>query len=151
MLKTYNDINDLPIQNWFKIHKDEDYGALLTEKKELTNDDIIKLILLWDVLNNQFIDRFGLSDEFIQEMDIRDKIAEYQADWIITKDNYYNTLIKVEEGKLKMFVNDTEEYQDLEKTLAKMSIHYKFKIDSRGLTTGQYYSYLHEITNGKES
>ncbi len=101
MLNTYKDINELPILNWFSVHETENYRGLVKDDKILENDDIIELILLWDVLNNQFIERFGLSDDFEHEMRIRNEIAKYQAEWIITKSNHYKTLIKIEEEKLK--------------------------------------------------
>ncbi len=149
-LNTYKDINELPILNWYKVHKEEEYGCLLKDNKELTSGEIVDLLLLWDVLNNQFIERFGLSDEFRLEMDVRNKIAEYTADHIITGDNYYRTMIRIEETKLKMFNTDIKSEDGLERMLVKMSRSYGFKLDSRDLTTEQYYSYLYELLDGKK-
>lgn len=148
--KTYNDINELPIRNWFKVHKEQDYSFLLMDNKKLSDDEVVDAMLLWDVLNNQYLDRFGLSDEFRLEMDVRNRIAEYKADHIITKDNYYRTLIKIEESKLKIFAKDDTDNEKLERTLVKLSKGYGFKLDSKDLTTEQYYSYLYELTDGKK-
>jgi hypothetical protein len=150
LLSTYKDINELPVVNWFKVHKDASYELLLRDKVEMNGEIEDELFLLWDVLNNQYIERFGLSPEYEAELDIRDQIAIYQADRIINNDNYFNTLIAVEKQKLKSLIGESGKAQGYEKTLMRMSRVIGFKLDSRDMTTEQYYSYLHELTDGKE-
>ena len=79
------------------------------------------------------------------------KIANLQADLILTKQKHLKTLIKVEQEKMRINNFDISEPEDIESILAKMSKYYGFKLSSRELTTAEYYSYLNNITNGKTS
>ena len=105
----------------------------------------------WQKLYNEFIDRFGLSDEFLADLQTEIKIANLQADLIITKQKHLKTLIKVEQEKMRINNFDISEPKDIETILAKMSKYYGFKLSSRELTTAEYYSYLNNITDGKTS
>lgn len=144
----YKDIDELPVKIWFKIHKTNDYSLLLEVKEELTEKQIVRLSLVWEILVDQWITRFGFSDEYNKELDGEVAIANLQADYIITNDRYYLTLIALEKEKIKMNKGEVKEPAELNTILAKMSKHYGFKLSSQDLTTDEYYSYLNNIIDG---
>jgi hypothetical protein len=147
----YKSINELPIKIWFDIHKTTDYKKLLKSGNCKDEKVYFKLFESWQNLYNEFIDRFGFSDEFLADLQTEIKIANLQADLIITKQKHLKTLIKVEQEKMRINNFDISEPEDIESILAKMSKYYGFKLSSRELTTAEYYSYLNNITNGKTS
>lgn len=150
-LDCYNSIDELPIKIWFDIHKTVNFKKLLKSGECKNEKTYIKLFELWQKLYNEFIERFGLSDEFLSDLQIEIKIANLQADLIITKQKHLNTLIKIEQEKMRINNFEISEPADIESILAKMSKFYGFKLSSRELTTAEYYSYLNNITDGKTS
>lgn len=150
-LDCYNSIDELPIKIWFDIHKTVNFKKLLKSGECKNEKTYIKLFELWQKLYNEFIERFGLSDEFLSDLQTEIKIANLQADLIITKQKHLNTLIKIEQEKMRINNFEISEPADIESILAKMSKYYGFKLSSRELTTAEYYSYLNNITDGKTS
>jgi len=147
----YRSIDELPIKIWFDIHKNTDYKKLLKSGDCEDEETYFKLFEAWQTLYNEFIDRFGLSEEFLADLETEVKIANLQADLIITKQKHLKTLIRVEQEKLRINTFDTKEPSDLESTLAKISKLYGFKLSSRETTTAEYYAYINNITDGKTS
>jgi len=102
--EVYSSIDELPVKVWFDVLTDGDLSLIIKKGKIKKKE----LILAWENLYNEYINRFGLSEGF--------------------KKNF--------------------EINKLESMLAKISKFYGFKLDSRDLTTTEYYSYLENITNG---
>jgi len=150
-LKCYTSIDDLPIKTWFEIHKTANFLLLLREPVKITNDIYDEILGFWEEMYNQYINKFGLSDEFIVDLRSQMRVAEMRADYIITGQRHFLTLIKIEEEKERLHNLDVKEPQDLEIILAKISKYYGFKLSSKELTVTEYYSYLHSIGNGKAS
>lgn len=149
-LNYYKSIDELPVRVWFDIHKTVDFSKLLIDGKCEDEDSYLKLFVVWEELYNEFIVRFGLSDEFMTDLRTEIKIANLQADLIITKQQYLKTLINIEQEKIRINSLDIKPPADLEIILAKMSKHYGFKLSSRELTTAEYYSYINNILDGKK-
>lgn len=147
-LNHYLSIDELPINIWFDIHKSADFRLLLKEKIESTEKDFIILSEAWEKLYNQFIDRFGLSEEFYSDLNQSVRLAELQAKFIITKKPHIKTLIKVEKEKIKNNKEEIKNPIELESILATISKHFGFQLRSRDLTVAEYYSYINNITNG---
>ena len=137
--------------NQARYYHETDFSKLLKKGQCKDEKTYFKLFELWQNLYNQFIDRFGFSDEFLADLQTEIKIANLQADLIITKQKHLKTLIKVEQEKMRINNFDISEPEDIESILAKMSKYYGFKLSSRELTTAEYYSYLNNITDGKTS
>lgn len=138
--ETYNSVDDLPIKIWFKIHDTGDL-SLLCKGKQIYFDG---LEILFETIYNEFISRFGFSDEYLSDLERKKRLANLQADFIITKQRHFKTLIAVEKEIQRQNAKDVSK-QDLEITLAKISKYYGFKLSSRDLTVAEYYSYINNI------
>lgn len=147
----YLSIDELPIKIWFDIHKDGDYTKLLKVSIELNDKTILAISNVWMNLYNEYIDIFGLSDEFMADLRAEIKVANMRADLIITGDRYLKTLIRIEEEKKRISDLDIKPPNELETILAKMSKYYGFKLSSRELTVAEYYSYINNITDGNKN
>ncbi len=144
----YDSIDELPIKIWFEIHKTGDYSLLIKGKLKINDYIIDKCDKKWAELYNQYIDKFGLSEEFLVDLDSQIELAQQKAEYIINGDRYLKTLIKIGEEKLKESRTGEVKPVELEILLAKMSKYYGFKLESKELTVTQYYSYLKIINNG---
>lgn len=147
-LNYYKHIDELPIGIWFNIHETGDFRKLLIGKAKFNTKVLDKLSDTWDELYDQFIVKFGLSDEFMANLRIRLRLAEYQAKYIIEKQDHYKTLIAVEKEKIRINNLYNDGPVSLESVLAKMSQYYKIHLRSRDLTVTEYYAFIENITNG---
>src|SRR3990167_5681406 len=86
----YTSIKELPIEVWFDIHETGDLMLLFKDQKKAFLTD--KLNDLFDTIYNQFLNKFGLSDEYISELEERKQVALLQADLIITGQRHLKTL-----------------------------------------------------------
>jgi len=148
-IKCYNTIDELPIRVWFDIIKTLDYYKLCINSVKRSDKTINILFDKWESLFNDWIKRFGFSDEYLSELKTSIRIAELQADYVITGKTYFRTLIRIEKEKIIINSVGEKEQEELDKTLAKMSKIYGFKLSSNDLTVTEYYSYLHTILDGK--
>jgi len=146
----FTTIDELPIKIWFEIHKTGDYTTLIKGDIPLTDKIFLQLVKIWDGIYDEFITRFGLTDEFMAELRAEIKLAHLQAEYIITGQPHYRTLIKIEKEKKRLLDEEIKEPLDLELVLAKVSKFYGFKLAAKELTVAEYYAYINNaLDNGK--
>lgn len=139
-IETYNSGDELPIKIWFKIHETGDL-SLLCKNEPIYFEG---LEILFEKIYDEFISRFGFSDEYLSDLERKKRLANLQADFIITKQRHFKTLIAIEK-EIQQQNETSAGKQDLEITLAKISKYYGFKLSSRDLTVAEYYSYINNI------
>lgn len=147
-LNCFRSIDDLPIKAWFNIHKAGDYRFLLKEPITIDEKDFEALYVLWKLLYDEYISRFGLSDSFKDDLNKQIEIAKLKAEFLITGKKHLRTQIRIKEEELNSESAGVNKPFELEKLLAKMSKYYGFKLESKELSVTQYYSYLNEVNNG---
>ena len=148
-LECFRTIDELPIKVWFDVHKTGDYRLLIKgEIPEVDAKQFHELFEAWEEIYNQYIEIFGLSEEFLEDLNNQIELANYRAEFIISGDRYFRTLIKVHEERMSHDKKGNEKEIELEILLAKMSKYYGFKLESKELTVVQYYSYLETVKNG---
>lgn len=144
-LRTYNHLDRLPIEIWFKVHKSKDLTLLCIDKKEKYS--IEKLNKLWDNLNDEYIDLIGLPENMENNLKARQKAAIYKARFIIEGKRHFLThadieLQKVKEEKIK------KDSVSLEENLGRLSKFMGFKLSGMKTMTTEYYNYLKIATDG---
>lgn len=147
-LNCFRSIDELPIKSWFDIHNSGDYRLLLKEIVTINETDFEKLFDLWQEMYNDYMERFGLSEEFKENLDKQIEIAKLKAQLIITGKKHLRTIIRIKEEELNSDNSGIKKPLGLEELLAKMSKSYGFKLESKELTVVQYYSYLKALKNG---
>lgn len=137
----YASIKELPIEVWFDIHETGDLMLLFKEPKEAFLTD--KLNDLFDSIYNEFLNKFGLSDEYLAELEERKQIALLQADLIITGQRHLKTLIEVQKQS-KALSKKLSKPNDLGKILAQLGKYYGYFLNEK-ITVYQYYSHINAI------
>jgi nitrate reductase beta subunit len=146
-LDTFVSIEDTPIKVWFDIHKTGDCRLLLKQFREVSEKEMADLWIVWEKIYDEYILEFGLSEEFLEDLNNLIELANYKAEFVITGNRYFKTMIQVQEETIKMTKTNMDEPPKLELILAKVSKYYGFKLSSRELTIAEYYSYLKAINN----
>ena len=67
-LDYFSTIDELPIKVWFDVHSTGDYSLLLKSDREISVEQYQKLFEVWESIYNQHIERFGLSEEFLEDL-----------------------------------------------------------------------------------
>lgn len=147
-LNCFRSIDELPIKAWFDIHSSGDYRLLLKKIITIDESDFERLFDFWQEMYNEYMNRFGLSAEFKENLDKQIEIANLKAQLIITGKRHLRTIIKIKEEELNSGKTEIKEPVELETLLARMSKYYGFKLESKELTVTQYYSYLNTVKNG---
>ncbi len=148
-MKLYESIEDMPVYNWFKCIELKDYSWCLVDKIEVKKDsDLQKLTDCFEKLYCQFIDRFGISKELQDIIDIQNQIKVLEIDLALgTKTAKIFLNIKYLELEDKMKSDGSK------KSTHKVAIErfLGFKIDLKTTTVTEYYEYLNELRDNGRS
>lgn len=142
----YPNLDELPIYNWTQVIKTFDLSYLCKERKEKYN--LVLLAEHWEVLMDEFLERFGLSPEAQFAREARIQAGIFKALYIIENKTHYLTHAEIEEQKANF--NQEKKEVDLQVSLSRLSRYYGFKIDAKTTTVAEYYTYINEAENGNE-
>ena len=142
-VEIYNSL-DAPISVWEKIHKTGDLSNLLINKKELTDNLIVKLEAAWEKMYNEYLEEFGFSDSFKDLKNKEVEIALLKCKLIQSDDRSYETEIEIAELELqdlKTGVSDSD-FKDAKIAIEK---NMGFQINMSNTTIRDFYGYLNEL------
>ena len=135
----YESIDTLPIYNWWKVHEMGSFEYLLINREELTNKQQKRFAEVWKVLYNQYITRFGYTDQFLETMQKKKEIALLKVDLITSGDKSLKVFIQIAEKELEEMTGEDMDFYTgksmLEKTLG-------FYIDIHKVSVAEYYSHF---------
>lgn len=140
----YKSIDDMPIYNWHKIQKDADLTYIFIDKKGEINEIIYQR---WEVLQDEYIERFGLEDGFKHHLRMMKKATQLNCDYIATK----NALLLNEIAIIEAELNSIEEVKSMDFYEVKdyLEKHKGFRLDPKQVTVTEYYYSLKNMRNGK--
>lgn len=169
-LRYYTSIDDLPINLWFKIHKERELKYLVKNKFAFALIFFLMLIPLayvsfilaagwaiigviikdkyfnesvWDGIYDQFIKEVGLSKEYLEYLELTTQIARLKCDWIIAPTPINKSMFKhaeIELGEREREKNT--EYMEIIAAVSKAQGYPVSKVSVR-----EFYAYLK--INGK--
>lgn len=135
----FGTIEELPIYNWWKVHESGSYEYLLHQRRELKKKENKGMREVWKSLYNQYIQRFGYTDQFLETMAKKREIALLKVDMITTGDKTIKVFIKIAEKELEEMVGEDMDFYTgksmLEKTLG-------FYVDIHKVSVAEYYSHF---------
>lgn len=146
--KYYNSLSTLPIWNFFKIKLTGQLIYLLQvenhEEIKIEKHDLFELYERWEKLDAEFINRFAMSQEFINRCLIEKSILLLKLEEFTSNDPFISNRIKAEEMKL-----ETEEEQkgefDIDKTVAHVEKYMGFQINTFKTPIAKLYSYINQM------
>lgn len=137
----YDSIKNLPIDVWFDIHETGDLLLLFKEPEKAYLTD--KLNILFDKIYNEFLEKFGLSEEYLTELEQKKYIAELQADYIITGQRHLRTLIAVAKERNNTLPK-VKKPKNIGVILAQLGKYYGYHLNEK-ITVYQYYSHINAL------
>lgn len=142
----FNSIEDLPIWNWWRIaetgnliylHKEADYS-----KEDYT------LVSLWNRLQDEYLNEFGITQEFQDVLKLKKKWINAKTNFLITEDRFI--LNEIEEIEIdiketmssKITVNKDETVIMLETKLNR-------ELNPKKISVKKYYNYINYFSKQK--
>ena len=141
----YTSIEDLPIRNWFKIQSTNDLQWLRVDTRvALSKKELKALPLIWELIFDEFIDTFGISDEFRQILELQREIMMLK-----NEDLQKGTQSNVTLWQIKQLHLDSKTISQAEDKTNKVKMHMeRFLgrwIDEKVLPVKDYYTYLYSL------
>jgi len=129
MWMCYDSIRTLPVERWFEILKTGQLHYLFKEGRGRVNSAIIHL---WEDLQQEYFDEFGVDDNFLIRLQKMKKLTELHLDFIITENRFLLNQINQIETELNQ-VGQTQvvSYFKVKDAIEK---HRKYHIDLKNTT-----------------
>ena len=149
MKKDYFDsIEDLPIWNWWKI---ADSGNLIYMQKldyYDKEDYSIKAFELWNKVQNEYLEEFGITDEFRQVLSLKKKWIKAKTDYLLTGERFKLTEIDIIDAQIKDTTANKIDV-DKEDTLIVLEQKLNRELDPKKVSVKKYFKYINHFSKQK--
>lgn len=137
----YNSIDYLPMLNWDKINKTNDFSFLLIKRTKINEEQAIELKKIWQLIQTEYIEVFGFGDHFKDIMNLEIKIARLKLKKIIKKDDSIQNFINSNEKALAELKNKNIK-GDVYETKQAIEKHFGIRISLNDCPVREFYEYL---------
>lgn len=136
----YDDIEEMPVFNWFKCIDGKHEYACKDHKKA---KDLNKCQEAFSALYMQYIDTYGISDQLMEILDLQNQISVHKIDIALTGDRSINMHIKIKEIELAKLTEVKQTKVDTAKVVIEKYLGRR--LDTKETTVKEYYDYLEVI------
>ena len=141
--KVFRDIDEMPIYNWNKIHETGNLEHLLKDGCKADKYEKMALLRRWKKMYEQFVSRFGFSDEFLSIIELEKNIALLKIEKAERGDENIQTFIEIDEIKLQKKKSELNGVKsDFFDIKAGVESSLGFHIDPKKCTVVKFYSYI---------
>lgn len=140
--KYFNSIDEMPIHNYLKVV--EGKLKFLVVKRGILGDPI----KAFEDIQRQLVDRFGISENFSEILELRREICELQCDVAITGDRFHNTFIRIKEAELEQLLAVKGATNEELKTIIEKWLG--FKLNLQQITISEWFSYLKQFSQSQQ-
>lgn len=139
--KYYLDLENLPLKNWIKITN----GDYSYTRKNLNKGNKRKDLKAYELINDNYIERFGLSKSYLKLLNILRKKALLELDFVISGNRAKLTQIEIEEANLKNSFQNKGKNISIETTLIYVSKFLNTWVNIETITVLEYFSLVEEL------
>lgn len=139
----FKSIDEIPMYNWNKIHETGDLKYLLHDNCKIEAYEFRFLLNRWKKIYQEFVDRFGFSDEFLSILELEKNIALLKIEKAERGDENMQTFIEIDEIKLQKKKAELNSIKsDFYEIKAGVESSLGFHIDPKKCTVVEFYSYI---------
>lgn len=143
-LELYKSIDDFPIYNFHKVMVTNDLRYLV--KNEITEQtykkNINKLGKKWVSLYDEYLEHFGLSKQYQKILELQTKIAKLICQRWEKEEKSLETIIHIEQTKLKELNGKKEKSSTFEEDIAVIEQYRKIGLDAKTTSVKMFYTYI---------
>ncbi len=139
----WQSIEEMPIHNWIQICETGDLKYCYKKGGRVSPT----LEEHWLKLQQQYIDEFGLDENYKQQLRLKKELAILNCDIVITKDKFLNNLVKIKEAEILAITSkEAFKFYEVKDYIEK----YKgYRIDPNTTTVIEWYYSLKNMSDGK--
>ena len=137
-------IEDMPISCWMKIIETGDLKYLFKNGKGRVSERCIEH---WQNLQQQYIDEFGLDENYKKILRLEAKLISLNCDFVLTRDRHLLNLIKITEFDIKG--SKQGESMKFYQMLDLVEKYKGFAIDPDNYSVKKWYYTLKNMSNGE--
>ena len=145
----FNSIDNLPIWNWWKIAES---GNLIYLQKledyDGKEDYTMKAFELWNKLQDEYLDEFGITDEFRQMLTLKKKWIKAKTDYLVTGERFKLTEIDIIEAQISETMT-TKVNVKKEDSIIMLEQKLSFPLDEKKLSVKKYYNYINHFSKNR--
>ena len=139
MGKYYENIDEIPIYNWFKISETNDLSFMVKDKKG--KFDKSTALKKYEQLYDQYINEFGFGESFEKNLLLRSNIVSLKIEKAVTGNNFLNNFIRQAEIDLKDSMTMANRVSITE-TKVHVEKYVGFRLNEREVSVRDFYTYL---------
>jgi hypothetical protein len=137
----YNNIEELPLFNWIKCTN----GQIKFVRKDLKHGNHLLDEIHFEEIFDSYIKEFGLSETYIKLLKTMHKKTLLELDFVLTRNRFKLTEVEMQIAKLESMVNNNKNGMTIEQTLVHLSKWMNHWIDSKKITTREYFDMMKEF------
>lgn len=137
--KYYQNIDELPLYNWIKCSEGNLTYVRRTNKGDEQNDAIA-----WEKIYDSYIAEFGLGEAYKKMLKAMKDQAIKELEYCITGDRFKLTEAEIESAKLQRMMANAGNGMSIEQSLIHISKWIGQWLNSKTITTREYFNLLRE-------
>lgn len=135
----YDSIENLPLWNWWKITETGSLSYLY--KDENCKKDTFHLHKVWNNIHDEYLEGYGLTEDFKSVLKLKQKWIEKQNAFIQTGERFKLTELDIIEAQIKEYTN-TGKVVSKEDTIIFLEEKLSREINPKELTVKKYNDYI---------
>lgn len=147
--KYHTSIETMPILNWFRVQETNDLTWILYKKRECSKPELDVLFKALEGMTDQYIDTFGISDNYREILETKRDIAVNKAS-VALGDKTHSVFVTILEDKLKTLASSTEK-NDWMRAKVHAEKYMGRAINTRDTTVHEFYTILQELKKEVEA
>ena len=136
----YQSIDDLPLYNWIKCND----GELQYIRKDLSIGDPESDENAFNHVFDQYISEFGLGKMYKKMLESMKKRASLELEYVITGDRFQLTLVEMEVARIEQMIANAGSGMTIQETLIHLSRWMNTMINTKTISTREYFTLLNE-------
>lgn len=153
-MKTYDNLNDLPIWHFYQVleHTDTRYLLILDDYNKLPNINAKKqaeLAFLWAEFDTEYLTYFGIDDKFKDRLLLEKTILLLSIDYALNKSAISKSRLMQKKQMLERISGNKKSIK-LTEILVNIEKFLGFQLDPKTLSVIKFYSYIQMMEKQQE-
>ncbi len=145
--KTYTSISNIPIGVFSEVLSSGNLGMLVLKG----NPSIMHLAQVWEIIYNEYLQLFGIPENFRQFALHKKKAGKLWQDVFVKGLAWKKPLAQVQDLKAESYLKESEVGEvTIEQVMAEMGKRVGFYLNPRVVTVKEYYGYKKQIEREAE-
>ena len=128
----------MPLYNWIKLNEGKIEFIYKKPVKKVSEEAYLRFMKL----NDEYIKEFGLSKLYARMLKTQKERLILQLDFVITRNKFKLTQIKLKEQQLKNMIANKGEGVSINESLIQLSKWIGYRLNPKEITTLEYFNIL---------